>query len=379
MLDNNTGKKVVLVHGSDVSIPDGATQRVVAFVKALMKAGYDTYLVIPRPRGDIPVELRGAKMYTVPIKARSIHDQIIRGLMVLHVAKAIATKRNAIIQIEHSTLGGLATLIGINNFILDVHDIIYTSPAYLHISKTAQRFVYLMERRAVSTASKIIVISNIMKQFLITQWNVPKEKIVVIPNGCWREKIKRLINKNHGYEEDFIARIGHIFEFFNIEALIQLAKSLKNTAKIVLIGDGILRPYLKYRLRKENIKNVIITGYLPYKKAMKILMKARITFECMKKCLTTMLACPVKILDYAALGKAMVLSDVSEVSYELRKKGGALVSDPEEINAFVDNVHKLLIDDKLKERISQKAMEFVKDYAWEKIGQNLIRLYEERL
>ena len=379
-------KRVVIAHGGDISIPVAGTNRVIAFTKAFVDAGFDVYLVIPKPRYKkyLPKELwEEIKIYTVPIGARGVTDQIARAVSVLYRTKKVASRINAIIQVEHSALGGMASILGVTNYVLDVHDISFASPVYskLPFSSFTLKSIYTIEKNAVTKASRMIVVSNRMKRFLVKKWKIPEEKIVVIPNGFNQEIIQKVLDKLNKVEErKIVARTGTLFEHLSVEALIHLAKSLRNSdVKILLIGDGPLRSYIEKRVRDENLKNVIITGFLPYEKAMKLTLKACVVFECMKKSLTTMFAQPVKVLDYAALGKAMALSDVSEISYELGRKGGALVSDPEDIDAFIDNIHKLLENDKLRKQIGQKAKEFVKDYTWEKQGKKLVKLYEELL
>jgi glycosyltransferase involved in cell wall biosynthesis len=374
-------ESIVLVHGSDMSIPDGATHRVTAFVKALTEANYNVHLVTPKPKGKVPVELHDAKVHIAPVTARKAWttydpiEQIMRGLTVLQIAKTIASREKAIIQIEHSLLGGLATLIGLKDFILDVHDILHASPAY---HKAIQRLAYIMEGKAVNSALKIIVVSNVMKRFLCRQWKIPREKIVVIPNGYWAEKINLIKNRMKDYEckDYFIARVGLISEYFNVEALIQLAKAVKDVLRVLLVGDGVLRPYLEYRLRKENIKNVTITGLLPYEKSMEMIMKAQVAFECVKKNLTTMLAFPVKIFDYASLEKAMSLAEPSEVSYIFKQRNAALVSETSNIEEFVENILKLLYDEKLRKNLGKRAKELAKEYSWENQGKKLVQFYE---
>jgi glycosyltransferase involved in cell wall biosynthesis len=138
----------------------------------------------------------------------------------------------------------------------------------------------------------------------------------------------------------------------------------------------VLRPYLEYRLRKENIKNVTITGLLPYEKSMEMIMKAQVAFECVKKNLTTMLAFPVKIFDYASLEKAMSLAEPSEVSYIFKQRNAALVSETSNIEEFVENILKLLYDEKLRKNLGKKAKELAKEYSWENQGRRLAQFYE---
>ena len=102
--------KVVIAHGGNIGFQGGGTNRVLTFAKALAENGYEVSLVVPKPIGKIP-ELANVEIHTIPIGAKSIKDQILRALLVSRKAKKLAEKEKAILQIEHSTFGGVAALI----------------------------------------------------------------------------------------------------------------------------------------------------------------------------------------------------------------------------------------------------------------------------
>jgi len=370
---------VCIIHGGDISKPFGGTHRVVTFAKALRDAGFSVHLVVPKPSSSLPEGMEDIYVHIVPVGERETVDEPFRGLAVLLKAKKIAKANDLIIQIEHATLAGLATLMGYTNFVLDVHDLSFADPRYLSLpfSKVVNKFLYKLEGRAVTFASKIVVVSNPMKDFIIRNWNISKEKIEVIPNGYFESEIEEMSDEK---EENIIVRMGALYPHLDVDSIIRLANFLKNNdedMKIYLIGDGGLRREIEKRVLIENLSNIIITGSLPYKKAMKLTAKAKICFHVVKKNLATFVSCPVKILDYAALGKPMVLSDVSELSRIFEQRRAALVSSPTNPNDFIENVHKLLNDEALRRRLGENARRVVKDFTWEKQGKKLVKVYEE--
>jgi len=372
-------KTICIAHGGDVSEPSGGTNRVIAFATALRDAGFDVHLIVPSPKRRFSSDLQNIRIHTVPIKAGGVKDQPIRALLISLKAKRIAEKNNAILQIEHSTLAGFATLIGCSDFVLDMHDLAFMSPLYgnLPFAKVVQKFIYMIEKRAVTKAFKIIVVSNPMKEFIIKEWDISEDKIVVIPNGYFESKIKGLEKNDRVIDEHMIVRLGTLFRHLDVENVINLAKSLTDeNIKIYLIGDGELRPYLEERIRRENLRNIVITGWLPYEEAIRLTAKAKLVFLTIKRSLTTEMACPIKILDYAALGKPMVLSDVSELSKTFKENQAALVSNPENPDAFIENVRVLLENENLRKRISSNAKKLVKDFTWEKQGEKLVKMME---
>lgn len=370
---------VCLVHGSDVSIPNGATDRVIAFVNGLVNAGYDVHLVVPKPKATLPDDVEGVYVHTINSMESGITNQITRATELSLKAKKVVRNTNALLQIEHSTLAGFASILGCSDFILDMHDLCYTDPLYLNLpfSKYVQRCIYKIERRAVKNAAKVIVVSGPMKEFVVDEWDIPEDRVEVIPSGFFASKINDTISQNR-VDPTVISRVGSLFVHLDIDAIIALAESLQETdVKIHLVGGGVAEDELKARVKKHNLENVAIRGWVPHDEALRIMQGSLLTFESIRDTMTTRLASPIKILNYAALGKPIVLSDVSELGEAFKENDAALVSDPSNIDQFVENVHLLLDDANLRNRLGNNALNLVHDYSWDKQGEKLAKILDD--
>lgn len=370
--------RICLVHGSDLSIPSGATDRVVAFVNGLVNADYDVHLVVPKPEVTLPDGTEGICVHTVNSMERGVTNQLTRATRLSLKAKKIVNNTGALLQIEHSTLAGFASALGCSDYILDMHDLCYTDPLYLNLpfSRHVQRCIYNIERRAVENASRIIVVSGPMKKFLIDKWGVPEDKVEIIPSGFFASKISDRISQSQ-VEQNIISRVGSLFVHLDVDAIVALAKSLEATdVKILLVGGGVAENELKVKIKKLNRENVVIRGWVPHNEALRIMQGSLLTFESIRDTMTTRLASPIKALNYAALGKPIVLSDVSEFSMVFKENDAALVSDPSNVDQFVENAHLLLDDTNLRSRLGNNALDLVHDYSWEKHGDKLAKILD---
>jgi glycosyltransferase involved in cell wall biosynthesis len=370
---------VCLVHGSDLSVPSGATDRVIAFVNGLVNADYDVHLVVPKPKTTLPDDVDGVYVHTINSMERGVINQITRATELSLKAKKIVNNTNALLQIEHSTLAGFASVLGCSDFILDMHDLCYTDPLYLNLpfSRYVQRCIYKIERRAVENASKIIVVSGPMKKFIIDEWGVPDDRVEVIPSGFFASKIRDSISQSL-VAPNVISRVGSLFVHLDVDAIIALARSLQETdVKILLVGGGVAEDELKGKVKKQNLENVVIRGWVPHDEALRIMQGSLLTFESIRDTMTTRLASPIKILNYAALGKPIVLSDVSELGMIFKENDAALVSDPSNIEQFVENVHHLLDNTNLRNRLGNNALNLVHGYNWEKQGEKLAKTLDD--
>lgn len=368
-----------MVHGSDVSIPNGATDRVIAFVNGLKNADYDVHLVVPEPMGTLPKDVEGINIHSINTTEKGITNQVSRAVALSLKAKRIARNTGALLQIEHSTLAGFASLMGCSDFILDMHDLCFTDPLYLNLpfSKFIQRGIYKVEERAVKNASKILVVSEPMKNFVIDEWNIPGDRIEVIPSGYFASKIGNGISQVP-VSPDVISRVGSLFVHLDIDAIVALAKSLQETeVKIHLIGGGVAEHELHLNIQKYHLNNIVVRGWVSYQEAVRIMRGSLVTFESIKDTMTTRLASPIKILNYAAIGRPIVLSDVSELSGIFQSKNAALVSDPSDIDQFVENTHLLLDNAGLRDQIGNNAFNLTRAYSWEKQGEKLANILDD--
>ena len=362
--------KVVIAHGGNIGFPGGGTNRVLTFAKALAENGYNVSLVVPKPTGKIP-HISNVEIHTIPIKARSLKDQILRALLVSWKAKKLAEKKNAILQIEHSTLGGIAASLGCSNYVLDIHDLEFDGSLYKSIP-LAPNLIYYLEKKAVSKASKIIVVSEPMKDFIVNEWKIAEDKIEVISNGYFEEKLKRFDGSEE--EEGLISFIGVFTHNVDYDKVIKLAKLIKN-AKIYMIGDGPKRAEFIKKIKREGLKNVFVPGFLPDDRAYSILARSQVCINPRRDELHTKVSAGIKIFDYAALGKA-IATDRDGIAIVFEKHNAALVSDPANPEEFIENVYKLLNNENLRKKVGRNARKVVKDFTWEKQGKKLIKMYE---
>lgn len=369
---------VCIAHGMDISELGGPTNRITAFAKSLRDEGFDIHLIVPKPKNKLPEDLEDVEICTVPIKSRGICNQVGRALLVSLKAKRITKENNAILQIEYSTLAGFATLIGCSEFILDMHDLSFCSPIYsdLPFSKIIQKFVYNMEKRAVHYASKIIVVSNPMKKFIMSEWKIPEDRIEVIPNGYFENKMRRYKEK---YEEtgDTVCFLGTLHPKLDVGKFIEVAKLLNvRNGILYIIGDGQIRKLIERKINEERLNNVIFTGRIPDEEAYSLVAKSQVAIFPETYSRHTAFSCPVKLFDYAAIGTAIVANSVSERCEIFKENDAALVSDTKNQDEFIENVRILLENEKLRKKISSNAKRLVKDFTWEQQGEKLVRMYE---
>jgi len=373
-------ESICIVHGGDISIPCGGSNRVIAFATTLRDAGFKVDLVVPKPKRNIPNVLENISIHSVPIE-ENVKNQLLRAVFLSLKAKKIANRSKAMLQIEHTPLAGVASLVGCTGYVADMHDLIFASPIYskLLFSKIIRKLIYNIEMVGVQHAIRVIVVSNPMKKFIMEKWKVPDESIEVIPNGYFESKFNILYDLNSESKlknSRIISFIGTLLPKLDTKKIIKLAEHFYDY-KLYIIGDGPIRKQLELEIKNRNLDNVVIAGRLSDEEAWKMLLRSRVVVLPEKPSLLTEMSCPVKLFDYAALRRAIVADNVAEMCKIFKECRAALVSDPDDIDKFISNVSTLLENENIRLKVSTNAQKIVKKFTWEKQARKLIKLYED--
>lgn len=362
---------ICLAHGGDVSQPSGGTDRVTALAAGLQDRGCDVSLVIPAPTGEIPDRLENVSVHPVETERLGVSNALTRAGTVTSTARRVARGQNAMLQLEHSTLAGIGTLRGCEAYVLDMHDIGY--PRYDHVDSPAapvlKRGIKWLERRAVDRATHVVVVSESMRETLRSRWDVADERMTVVPNGYFPTRVARF----HDVTEvsGRVCFLGTLHPKVDVEALEAIARS-PAVSELMIVGDGAQRDRVD-RLATE-IESVRTPGRLPDIEAFELLASAQVVVNPQKGSELQRSSSPVKLYYYAALGRAMVVTDGPSVVENLVSAGAAMSASSQ--RAFVSMVERVLDSPDLRQELSLNAREVAKAFTWDDRIRELSAMYQ---
>ncbi len=368
---------VCIIYPGDLSEPHGGSRRVLAFVRGLLDAGFDVHIVASKPKSFLEDPDLDAHIYfgRYIAKDSDVLNQLRRSVDLVRIAKEIYRKHNGsmYVQIEHSHLAGLAFLFGnFRDYIVDMHDLVFAGPVYSKNS-ILRSVIKRIEAIGLANASKVIVVSEPMKKFIVDNFGIYKD-IFCIPNGYAPKKIIEPRSELC----DSVVFLGSLHLKIDYDKIVYLAKAIQDIS-IDVIGDGPGRFYLFKKVKEFSLNNIHIWGRLPDDKAYSLIARAKVaiypikpTFGYHTKILTS-----VKLFDYAIFGKAIVLDDVSEseVWKKFKECGGAVFSDPRNPDDFVNNVENLLQNPRLRRRLGYRAFKLAYDFSWTELGKKIANVY----
>lgn len=365
--------RVVIAHGGDLSEPSGGTDRISAFASGLQEHGFGVTIVAPTPSSSVSDRLSGIELVSVPIRVRGTLDQPVRGTLIARRAKRVAARRNATLQIEQSVLGGIADLIGCDEFIIDMHDLVFSSPQYgdLWFGRAAQSVIKYIERRGITGATRLIVVSEYMRETVLRKWGVVPEQVTVIRNAYFPERVTPYYSTTT--IPGRVAFLGTLHHKLDIDAFLSVAQ-LDSVKELLIIGDGPLRDEIRSKYAKTDIQNIWFLGRLPDHRAFKLVSSAEVVINPQRESSHQRATCPVKSYYYAALGRPMVVTSGPKEVQMFSDKGAAELVPPD--GEFAAAVEELINDDDRQRRMQQNARRAAEHETWSDRVDCLRKIYD---
>lgn len=252
--------------------------------------------------------------------------------------------------------------------------------------------VRFFERYNIKSAYRIIVVSNVLKEQLISS-GVAEEKVFVNPNAVDPRKFHpncggKEIRDRLGIKEAFV--FGFLGTFGQWHGVEEMAKAIvyffrkhkEFCGKVVflLIGDGVLLPNVKKILREGGIEDeVIFTGMIPQEKAPSYLdaCDAFLSPHIANVDGSHFFGSPTKLFEYMAMGKGIIASNLDQIGEILEHGKTAYLVEPGNSISLADAMVQFLENPALCYEFGmcarKKALE---DFTWDRHVEKILKAIE---
>ncbi|MGE4444665.1 MAG: glycosyltransferase family 4 protein [Candidatus Altimarinota bacterium] len=178
----------------------------------------------------------------------------------------------------------------------------------------ARIFKYL-EKNAVQKSEKIIVLSPLTIEYLISEYNYNPRKILLLPNGINENFILPI--KQKVYEKINITYLGGIDKVHGLEFLILLAEKLQDKNIFFdIFGDGKERKNLEKLVQQKSLLNVNFKGSVLKREVPFTLNEANLLFVSTSNVLY---GSENKLYEYMAVGKPIVVASSGNHNNPIRE------------------------------------------------------------
>ncbi len=245
-------------------------------------------------------------------------------------------------------------------------------------------------RYTYQTAAKIICVSEPAKNHLVNAWDVPPEKIHVMPNGVNIETFGRdydsaAVRAEFGLShEPVVMFVGGFQHWHGIERLVEsFAQVLARFpgARLLLVGDGPARAAIEQKITALNINHAVqITGMIPHQRIPELLSIADVAAIPYPKLPQELWFSPLKLYEYMAAGCAIVASRAGQIADVIEHEQNGVLVEPGDVNALAEAIADLLTDAEKRARLGQNARaQAVSQHSWARYIERLEAIYRSVL
>jgi len=257
--------------------------------------------------------------------------------------------------------------------IIKIDDAIYEKSTGL---KAIQRKIEkILSTKTLKKSSKILVANDETKEIVKEFYNVPVEKISIMPNGI----DVNLFHTNADKKSKIVLFSGVMYNHRGVDILLKAASIVIKKipeVRFVLLGEGPELNELKKIVKDSKIEdNIEFKGWIEREDIIDHLAEASIGIGPLRSTSVTKNALPIKVLEYMA-ASLPILSQRNTLpnSVLIDSENGYFVKDEVELAA---KIIQILENDEERIRMSTKSHEIVLKFDWEKIVKKILVEYED--
>ena len=274
-------------------------------------------------------------------------------------------------------------------YVVTVHDLLDHMYKLKSDSWMKQSIHYQLTKRTLQQAARILAVSNFSKKDTERLFNIPGEKIEVIYNalddrfrqGHASEADRKMIAERYQVTYPFLLYAGRISPHKNVVRIIEAFAALKAELakegqypdlKLIIIGDELSKhPDLRRAVIKSRIQNEVrFLGFVP-------IGTLRIFYDLAKIFVFPSLyeGFGLPPLEAMSHGTPVVTSNTSSIPEVVGN--AAIMVNPENVFEIMHALHKVLIDQGVREKLKSRGVLQAQRFSWENSVRRMLEVYGE--
>ncbi|MCK5594428.1 MAG: glycosyltransferase family 4 protein [Candidatus Aenigmarchaeota archaeon] len=252
--------------------------------------------------------------------------------------------------------------------ILTIHSLEYMRTAT--DNPTSQGKISDIEKKGIEASDQIITVSRLMKEEIIKEYDIPNEKITVIPNGPTFKKYTEDTER----EKDLIVYCGRLAGQKGIEYLLLAAKEVLKTrpdAKFIIIGKGYMEKQLKDLAKLLGIDSSIeFTGFISLNKIEEYYHRAEIV-------VAPSIYEPfgISVLDALTTATPAITTYDAGIAEDLKDRIDILKIERRNSGSLKKAILSILENKGLRTTLSENGRKASDNYSWTKIAKDTKDIY----
>jgi len=247
-----------------------------------------------------------------------------------------------------------------------------------------RRLARFSERWICSNSTRTIVVTGVMGDVLVTE-GVPRERIVVVTNGVDPARFHPRVPGGEvlaRYRLDgklVLGFVGWFRPWHGLEMLLQVFRDAGLASlgvRLLLVGDGPARPELDRFIGQNRLgEHVVFTGPIPHEDIPAHIAAMDVAVQPS----APGYACPMKIVEYMAMGKCVVAPDQPNIREIVENERNGLLFEAGNSPALAAAVLRVVRDSAAREALGRAAFDTViaRRFLWRDNAQRALVLARE--
>ena len=261
--------------------------------------------------------------------------------------------------------------------------LVYEKKKYDHLFFVAlARFI---EKSIINFSHKTIVVTSSLRNMLLRE-GARRDKMIVMHNGVNRHDFFSNASPFEGKanpskpSKGRFCTIGFVGWFRDWHGLAEVIRSMKDRnwgekgVRLLLVGDGPSRPDLENEIHENGVESyVAITGEASRGQVLSHLAEIDIALQPA----ATSYACPMKLIEYMASGKAIVAPCQENIRELIAHEMNGLLFKPGDWKDFSGQVERLINDGEMIRRLGREARRTVinRGFTWKENARRVLDLF----
>ncbi|MCP4549399.1 MAG: glycosyltransferase [bacterium] len=377
--------RILMIHPHDLhSDLEPWTVRITYLATELCKRGHEVAVVYHALGDPGPVEkLPGTEVVTVPLvrysrtlfkKTKQVRE-LASWADLIHFQKCLPYA--ALPAVEAAYALGLPVHYDWDDWEYEIYN-------YRPMNRTVGRQLNRIERALPSLVDTLSVASEALRELCIGL-GFPPELIVKVPVGADTSRFHpqvdgRPIRERHDLDGPVVLYLGQLHGAQYLEHLMEAFLHVRRShpaATLLVVGGGDRFGELHALGERLAINDAVVyTGPVPHEEVPSYMAAADVAVACFDDNPQTRCKSPLKVVEYLAMGKAIVATEMGEVAVMLRD-GAGLLYRAGDIHALAHAVCRVLKSSELRRRLETTARQRAEEtYNWAASARSLAAAYE---
>lgn len=244
-------------------------------------------------------------------------------------------------------------------------------------------------RRNLARAAAVHVPSQVLAEWLVRDYGVPRAKLHVIPNGVHLEALARpadraALRQQHALgAAPVVLFVGSLQPWHGCDVLLEAFAQVvrrQPEARLLIIGDGKVRDALERQAAHLKLNgSAQFVGYVPHTRVAQYLALADIAVLPYPSLPIPFYFSPIKLFEYMGAGKAIVASRLGQIAELLQDRRTARLVSPGSVTELADALAELCASADRGARLGAQARQAAEAHTWTRRGQALAAICQDVL